>query len=136
MREIKQIHIHCSATKTDNISASTIRRWHLQRGWSDIGYHYVIELDGTIVNGRPEERAGAHAKGHNKNSIGICCIGGVDENMKPKDTRTDDQLLTMLHLLELLTKQNPNAEIIGHRDVSNKSCPSFDAKEEYSFLCK
>ena len=89
MREIKQIHIHCSATKTDNISASTIRRWHLQRGWSDIGYHYVIGLDGKIEAGRPVSKIGAHAKGYNKTSIGICYIGGLSENKRAKDTRTE-----------------------------------------------
>ena len=137
-RQIKKIIVHCSATPEGrDVSTNEIKRWHTEeRGFSDIGYHYVIELDGTIVNGRPETRSGAHAKGHNKNSIGVCYVGGVDAEIKPKDTRTDEQLLSMLNLLKRLVEQNPEAEIIGHRDVSSKSCPSFDAKDEYSFLCK
>jgi len=136
MREIKEIIVHCADTPEGRDDrAADIKRWHTkERGWSDIGYHYVIDLDGTIEPGRPIETAGAHCTGHNANSIGICYVGGCDEKMKPKDTRTDEQKASLLLLLKYLVAKYPNATIYGHRDFANKSCPSFDAKEEYKTL--
>ena len=105
MRHINKVIIHCSATPEGrDISLDTIRQWHIKRGWSDIGYHYVILINGTIQEGRPVERAGAHCKGHNANSIGVCYVGGVDEDMKPKDTRTAAQKIAMQKLLRILTR--------------------------------
>lgn len=132
MREIKEIIIHCADTPEgrDN-KAADIKRWHLQRGFNDIGYHYVIDLDGTIEIGRPIEQAGAHCQGHNAHSIGICYVGGADAKMQPKDTRTEaqkDSLLCLLRFLRLIFKDAP---IYGHRDFAQKACPSFDAKTEY-----
>ena len=134
MRNINKIIVHCSATPEGrDVSVDTIRKWHVEdNGWSDIGYHWVITLSGAIEKGRPESRSGAHAKGHNKNSVGVCYVGGVDSDMNPKDTRTDAQKETLKCLLEDLRERYPQAEIIGHRDVSSKDCPSFDAKKEYS----
>ena len=88
MREINRIILHCSATpEGEHISTETIRDWHVnKRGWSDIGYHFVVLLDGTIEAGRPLDRVGAHTKGHNEDSIGICIVGGVDADNNPKDT--------------------------------------------------
>ena len=132
MRTIKEIIIHCSDTpEWRDDRAANIRRWHKARGFDDIGYHYIIDLDGTIEPGREIEKAGAHAQGHNTNSIGICYIGGADSNMKPKDTRTDAQKSSLLLLLKYLRSKYPAARIIGHRDVSAKPCPCFDAKTEY-----
>jgi N-acetylmuramoyl-L-alanine amidase len=89
VRQIKRIIWHCSATREGvDVSVDTIRSWHKDRGFSDIGYHYVILLDGSVRDGRPIERVGAHVERHNLDSIGICYVGGVDENGKPKDTRT------------------------------------------------
>jgi N-acetylmuramoyl-L-alanine amidase len=83
MRNIEKIIVHCAATREgQHIKTDTIRNWHLKRGWSDIGYHYVIELDGTIGIGRPIERSGAHTKGLNSNSIGVCYVGGVETDGK------------------------------------------------------
>lgn len=133
MREIKEIIIHCADTPEGrDVKAEEIRRWHTkERGWRDIGYHYVIDLDGTVESGRPIEDAGAHCTGHNKNSIGICYVGGCDEKMQPKDTRTDAQKASLLLLLKDLRKRYPDAKIYGHRDFAQKACPSFDAKKEY-----
>lgn len=132
MREITSIIVHCSATPEGrDVSTEEIRQWHLDRGWSDIGYHYVVELDGTIADGRPVEKVGAHASGHNKNSIGVCYVGGVDSNMEPKDTRTNEQAVSLVELIRDLKEQYPEASVIGHRDVSDKACPSFDAQAEY-----
>tara|TARA_E500000318_G_C3557468_1_gene211763 strand:+ start:1791 stop:2198 length:408 start_codon:yes stop_codon:yes gene_type:complete len=132
MREIEKIIVHCSATPEGrDVSTEEIRQWHLDRGWSDIGYHFVIELDGTVGDGRPVEIAGAHAQGHNSDSIGVCYVGGVDSDMEPKDTRTEEQKESMDDLIRDLLDDYPHAVVIGHRDVSEKACPSFDAKEEY-----
>jgi len=138
MREINKIIVHCSATREgDDIDVATIRGWHVnERGWSDIGYHYVIYLDGSIHKGRDIRIQGAHTKGHNKDSIGICYIGGVEEDGKTsKDTRTDAQKesLTKL-LLELKTIDYCGAIIHSHSDFSNKDCPSFDATGEYKYI--
>jgi len=137
MREIKHIVIHCSATPEGrDIDAQTIKDWHLKRGWRDIGYHYVIKLNGVIEDGRPEAQIGAGVQGYNKHAIHICYVGGCDTNMKAKDTRTFQQKSALNTLLKKLKQQYPNAEILGHRDFPNvnKACPSFDAKSEYKLL--
>ena len=132
MRAINEIIIHCSATKEGNkISATTIDRWHKDRGWRCIGYHYVVRIDGSIEYGRPVQDIGAHVKGKNKHSIGVCYIGGLDANMEPKDTRTRDQKESLLYLLKTLKRLHPDATIHGHRDFANKACPCFDANKEY-----
>ena len=133
MRKINKIIVHCSATtEGQDIKTRTIRDWHvLGNGWDDIGYHYVIELDGSLHTGRDESINGAHCKGHNSESIGICYVGGLDKNGKPKDTRTDAQKSAMLSLIKRLKTKYPDAIVYGHNDVSSKACPCFDAKEEY-----
>ncbi len=132
MRTINEIIIHCSATKEGNkISAATIDRWHKDRGWRCIGYHYVVRIDGSIEYGRPVQDIGAHVKGRNKHSIGVCYIGGLDANMEPKDTRTRDQKESLLYLLKTLKRLHPEATIHGHREFANKACPCFDAHKEY-----
>lgn len=132
MRDINKIILHCSATPEGrDVSVDTIRKWHLDRGWSDIGYHYVIELDGTIKEGRPVERQGAHVRGLNVNSIGICYIGGCDANMKPKDTRNEAQKASIYYLINNLMTEYPNSTLHGHNEFSSKACPSFDVQKEY-----
>lgn len=135
-REINKIIIHCTATPEGrDVSVDDIRQWHLDRGWSDIGYHYVIALNGEIQEGRPEEKIGAHTKGHNSDSIGIAYVGGMTKDMNSaKDTRTDQQKLSLQFFLNYLKDLYPNAEIFGHRDFSTKSCPSFDARTEYKHI--
>jgi N-acetylmuramoyl-L-alanine amidase len=134
VRAINKIVVHCSATREgQDVSTDTIRGWHVnQNGWSDIGYHYVVELDGKLVVGRDIANVGAHTKGHNSDSIGICYVGGVEsDGTTPKDTRTDSQKLSLLNLITVLKSMYPNATVYGHRDFSTKACPSFDAKKEY-----
>lgn len=130
MRKISEIILHCSDTPAGReVTVDDIRRWHVdERGWSDIGYHYVVYLDGTVHEGRPEAIQGAHCRGHNKQSIGICYIGGGSG----KDTRTEEQKEALVDLLLILKTKYPDAKIHGHRDFSNKQCPSFDATEEYA----
>jgi N-acetylmuramoyl-L-alanine amidase len=137
MRQINKIIIHCSATREgENIPVETIRKWHVDgRGWSDIGYHLYIDLYGEIHKGRDIAKIGAHVKGHNRNSIGICYCGGVEADGKtPKDTRLDCQKDALNAVLRTLKAMYPEAKIHGHRDFSNKACPSFDATEEYKHI--
>ena len=111
MRHINKVIIHCSATPEGrDVSLDTIRQWHIKRGWSDIGYHYVILINGTIQEGRPVERAGAHCK--------------------PKDTRTAAQKIAMQKLLLSLTDTYEGITIHGHNEFSSKACPSFDVQTE------
>ena len=127
------IILHCSATREgQDIKAKTIKQWHKDRGFDDIGYHYVIDLDGTIEKGRAEELVGAHCKGYNATSIGICYVGGCDKNMKPKDTRTPEQKRSMLSLVRKLVNKYkiPVTQIWAHHDFDkHKACPSFDVSE-------
>ena len=137
MRDINLIVVHCSATpEGKHFSTETIRDWHVNGNkWSDIGYHFVVELDGKVKNGRPLERAGAHVRGFNRHSIGICYVGGMTTDMKePKDTRNDRQRESLINLLLELKLKFPNAVIRGHRDFSPKACPSFDASSEYEWI--
>jgi len=132
MREVNKIIIHCSATPEGrNVLTETIRGWHLDKGWKDIGYHYVIHLDGSIHKGRLDNVIGAHTSGHNRNSIGICYVGGCDLKMKAKDTRTPQQKESLINLINELKKTHKTVVVHGHRDFANKACPSFDATEEY-----
>ena len=133
MRLVKEIIIHCSATREgQQVSVDTIRDWHLAKGWNDIGYHFYIDLDGTINKGRDIDKMGAHCKGHNRNSIGICYCGGVETDGKtPKDTRTQEQKDSLLNVLKTLKAMYPEAVIYSHNEFANKACPSFDATEEY-----
>jgi N-acetylmuramoyl-L-alanine amidase len=133
LREISKIIVHCTATPEGrHTTIEDVRRWHLDRGWSDIGYHFLIYLDGSVHAGRPIEKPGAHTKGHNKESIGIAYVGGVDKvNFKAKDTRTEEQKEALVDMLEYFKIAHPDAVIHGHRDFANKACPSFDATKEY-----
>lgn len=131
MREINEIVIHSAHTPEGvYYDIDDIRKWHVfENGWADVGYHYVILLDGTIQLGRDISKAGAHVSGHNKNSIGICYIGGMD-----KDTRTNEQKRSIVMLLKLIKSIHKDAIICGHRDFPGvtKLCPNFNAIEEYS----
>jgi N-acetylmuramoyl-L-alanine amidase len=138
MRSINKIIVHCSATQEGrDLDAAEINRWHLKRGWNGIGYHYVVLLDGTIEYGRSIYKQGAHVKGENEGSIGICYIGGVESergyNGKwiAKDTRTPEQKESLLLLLKTLKKMHSKATIHGHNEFAAKSCPCFDANKEY-----
>lgn len=130
MRNIEKIIIHCSATPEGRVvTVQDIDRWHRQAGYSCIGYHYVIGLDGSVVTGRAHERIGAHTKGQNSTSIGICYIGGCDKNMKPKDTRTAAQKASMVNLIRSLLVRYPSATVHGHREFAQKDCPCFDVQQ-------
>ncbi len=137
-RNITEIIVHYTATpEGEEFSNEQIKASHLARGFSDIGYHYVIGLDGEVRAGRSESIAGAHCTGHNTCSIGVCYVGGCParsvENWKNIgiDTRTDEQKAALIKLLKELKKKYPGATIHGHNEFANKPCPGFNAKEEY-----
>lgn len=123
--------IHCSATPpTVDIGAVEIDRWHRAKGWASIGYHYVIRRDGTLQPGRDPRSIGAHAKGHNAESVGICLIGGVTEQGEPDSNFTYAQFKCLKELLtELHDLSYPHSTVIGHNEVSTKACPSFDVQQ-------
>ncbi len=127
------IVIHCAATPPGmDIGVDTIRKWHRKRGWLDVGYHYVIKLDGTIEDGRPADAMGAHVYGFNSRSIGICMVGGVDADMQPSgDHFTPEQWETLaLFVEQLADTEYPGAKVTGHNNLDkNKACPSFDVGE-------
>lgn len=131
MRKINEIIIHCSATpEGKNFHASDIDRWHKAQGWKCIGYHFVIDLDGTVEPGRPVQEIGAHTVGHNTNSIGICYIGGCDKTgKKAKDTRTPEQKLAMYKLIYDLLQCYTGARVGCHNEFDNKACPSFKREQ-------
>lgn len=131
MREIKRIIIHCSATPEGrNVTAADIDRWHRRRGFRSIGYHFVIGLDGYIEVGRKLNEAGAHCAGFNRTSIGICCVGGVDRNGVPKDTRTQAQREALVRLVKQLKAEFPLATVHGHNEFAAKACPSFNVRTD------
>ncbi|WP_288318448.1 N-acetylmuramoyl-L-alanine amidase [Xylanibacter caecicola] len=139
MRTVSEIIIHCSATpEGKDYTVEQISAWHRQRGFCMVGYHYILYRDGTCHAGRPLDVVGAHCKGHNAHSIGICYIGGVTaDGHTPKDTRTAEQRKAMTLLLRMLHTQFPNATLHGHREFANKACPSFDCHEyDYIFNIK
>ena len=135
MRTINFIVIHCSATRCNRTySVTQLIRDHARR-FGFTGYHYYITRDGETYQTRHENLVGAHARGYNKHSLGVCYEGGLDERGKPADTRTGAQKRALLRLLRRLKKAHPDARILGHRDLPDvhKDCPCFDCSE-YSNL--
>lgn len=134
MRDINTLIVHCSATyKNMDIGVAEIRDWHIkENGWADIGYHYVIRRDGETENARPIDIAGAHAKGHNHDSIGICLIGGIDDKNKPEFNFTFSQITSLMQLIDRLKVGRPWLDVIGHNKVSDKACPVFDVAALYN----
>ena len=129
MRQINELIIHCTATPaTQSVTVADITRWHRQRGWKTIGYHFLIDQDGVVHTGRPLSDVGAHCRGHNANSIGICYVGGLAKNGSPSDTRTDAQKNALLSLVTELLERFPSAKVYGHNEFSSKACPCFDVQ--------
>ena len=127
-RTITEIIVHCTATPEGrDFSVEQIRQCHLARGFSDIGYHYVVYRDGSVHVGRKEAVVGAHCTGHNTCSIGVCYVGGevADGSHKPKDTRTPAQRKALRELVASLKSKYPAATVHGHYEFANKACPSF-----------
>ena len=137
MRTIDRIIIHCSATTPEmDIGVLEIDGWHRNppHNYRKIGYHFVIRRDGTVEHGRDIVEVGAHAKGHNYNSVGICMVGGIDEYGTPENNFTLEQFKTLFELLITLHEDYEIKEVLGHRDLPNvnKSCPCFDVRNVIS----
>lgn len=135
MRPINEIIIHCTGTVPSNsTTVEAVRNYHVNHnGWKDIGYHYLIYLDGSIHQGRPIDQSGAHTKNHNSNTIGVCYVGGLDANKKPKDTRTPQQVEALHKLVEALKVCFPTIKkVSGHYMYDNKACPCFDVRKEFA----
>lgn len=152
-QNIDAIVIHCTASKAgQDLRAADIDKQHQERGFAMIGYNYVVDLDGTVEDGRPLSRDGAHCntaglsgKSYNKHSIGIVYVGGLDENGNPADTRTPEQKQALADLVYRLINEYPIVEVIGHRDASPdkngngkiernewiKQCPCFSVRDEF-----
>ncbi len=142
MRSINEVIVHCSATRPDWMidyslqrKIDEIRRWHVSgNGWSDIGYHDLIDRDGTVLPGRPIGRAGAHTKGRNQNSIGVCLIGGHGsaETDAPEEHFTEPQLRALANYLDTRKAQFPITRISGHNQYAAKACPGFNVPAWYA----
>ena len=138
MREIKTIIVHCADTYPDmDIGVDEIHEWHTSppRNWSDIGYHWVIRRSGVLEHGRPEHIAGAHAAGHNKDSIGVCMVGGKSrKDDGPEDNFTPEQRVMLRELIGMLRKRyGDSVEVIPHSAVNeHKTCPNCNI---YEILC-
>lgn len=136
-RKINEIIVHCSDTTTSmQVDADVIRQWHTDsppqgRGWSDIGYHFVILRDGTLQRGRPLGCVGAHVRGHNAHSIGICLVGGRDDDGSPEFNFTPEQESTLRAVVTVLIREfGQKTKVLGHRDHNpNKACPCFDVRK-------
>jgi N-acetylmuramoyl-L-alanine amidase len=129
--QVRYIVVHCSASPPHaKVDASVIDRWHRQRGFRRIGYHYVINRDGVVELGRMLDEAGAHAYGFNDQSVGICLVGGVNRAGKAENNFTPAQFEELKAKLEELLVKFPKAQIVGHRDLPGvkKDCPSFDVR--------
>jgi len=155
-RRIDYIVVHCTASPEGQaMTVDDIRKIHKKQGWADIGYHYVVTLDGKIHQGRDVDLIGAHVAGHNTYSIGVCYVGGLEnrpgvayDKLKGKDTRNEAQKNALMNLLMDLRRLYPDAKICGHRDFSPdkngdgiispcewiKECPCFDAAVEYRYI--
>ena len=134
MRKINMIVVHCTATRSNqDYTVDQLRHDHVVvNRWRFIGYHFYIRKDGTVYATRPLERMGAHARGFNAYSIGICYEGGLDEHGHYADTRTAAQKQAMAALIKRLKQQFPGiTQLWGHRDLPGvqKACPCFDASE-------
>lgn len=134
VRPINDIILHCTDTAPDpKIGVEQIDQWHRQQGWNGCGYHYVVRTDGTVERGRDIAQPGAHCYGHNAESIGICYVGGQDDDGYHADTRTPEQRIALRALLTVLHDVWPEATLHGHRDwTAAKECPCFDAQREYA----
>ena len=132
-RRIEEIIVHCTATPEGrDVSVEAIRQWHLANGWKDIGYHYVVMLDGTVKPGRREAQIGSHVAGHNTGTLGVVYVGGVAKDGKTaKDTRTPEQRAALLELVKALIAKYPTVKkVTGHNQYAAKACPSFDVSKD------
>ncbi len=126
-KETNAIFVHCSATKPSmDIGVREIRQWHKEKGWLDIGYHFVVRRDGAVEEGRAIEAVGSHVQGYNSDSVGVCLVGGIDAKGNFEANFTPEQMNALRSLLVTLQVLYPKAVIRAHHDVAPKACPSFN----------
>ena len=125
------IVIHCAATKASmDIGLTEIRKWHVQdNGWRDVGYHYIIRRNGEVELGRSIRDTGAHAAGYNHKSVSVCMVGGMAEDNSVENNFTPHQWVALIMEVKKLSETYPDAKIIGHNEISEKECPSFDVQQ-------
>jgi N-acetyl-anhydromuramyl-L-alanine amidase AmpD len=123
--------VHCSATKPSmDIGLREIKRWHVDdNGWRDVGYHYIIRRNGEVELGRSNRDTGAHAAGYNHKSISLCMVGGMAEDNSAENNFTAQQWTALLNLVKQIKVDYPEADVIGHNEISEKECPSFDVQQ-------
>ena len=135
MRKITGIIVHCTATRADwwegkrtSAKVAEIRRWHQAKGWRDIGYHFLIDRDGTVAKGRPVEQTGAHVQGHNTGTIGISLFGGHGsaETDMFHEHYTAAQEAALRKLLAKLQVQFGPVPVTGHNQYAAKACPGYN----------
>lgn len=126
--KIRFLTVHCAATPEGrDVKAATVSAWDIAK-FGQVSYHYVVELDGTVVKTLEDNQRGAHTAKANTGNIGVCYVGGVDKNMQPKDTRTPAQKVALRKLVDDYVRRCPGIIVRGHRDWPGvaKACPSFD----------
>lgn len=129
----KYIMLHCTATPGGRVvTREDINQYHRERGFREIGYHFIVHQDGRVEEGRALSQMGAHCKGWNYTAIGIAYIGGTDMQGNPKDTRTEAQKEAIVKLVEGLKRLFPIRRVLGHNEVTTKACPCFNVKEEFA----
>jgi len=130
MRPLIRVILHSTATPEGrDVTVDEIRQWHIDRGWADIGYHFVIYRNGQIKLGRPISEQGAHTLGHNEDSIGVVYVGGTGQSGNAKDTRTTAQKISTRLLLVYFRLRYQINEVLGHKQCTYTECPSFDVDE-------
>ncbi len=144
LNSVKYLVVHCAATPPSrDLGVAEIRAMHKQRGFNDVGYHYVIRRDGRVEKGRADSVVGAHVQGFNSVSLGICMVGGINAKGWSENNFTPEQFAALRQLLMTLKAKYTTAEILGHRDLSPdknrdgkisrnewmKDCPCFDVRD-------
>jgi N-acetylmuramoyl-L-alanine amidase len=136
MRPIDGIVIHCSATDSSrDIGVGEITSWHVAKGWTTCGYHFVIRRNGVLEDGRPVEVPGAHVHGHNARTLGICLVGGLDQKQCAcvdfPSAYSPAMDATLAKLVKRLLQRWPKATVLGHRDYPDvkKDCPCFSVRD-------
>ena len=135
MRKLDRIILHCTATPEGrHVDVDTIRVWHKARGWSDVGYHFIIYIDGSVHSGRDVSKTGAHVAGHNATTIGVVYVGGTDAAGKAKDTMNAAQETAFVNLVKHLRDEYGPLTLHGHNEYAAKACPSFIVKDKFKWL--
>jgi len=129
-KETNHIVIHSSHTKPNsNIDIRTVDEWHRKRGLLRVGYHFFIKRGGHIEVGRNLNDIGAHTKEHDVDSVSLCLAGGLNTRGIVAPVYNKEQLHSLFIIVKALKHMYPDAEVVGHRDLSDTTCPSFDVKE-------